>query len=221
MNFYLLKIPSFTQYKYAWAELSATANISDDFPKCSKCGRAVGGFFWLPPYDIIIKQPKNIGDFVGGVIAVDLIVSEHFKNEYEVNNLTGIEEFFELNVTQMGSKKGKDYSIPKLYGVKIKIAETQVDYDRMNVKWFSQPKNNICTLCCPGGGGDGGIYESYSNIAIRPDTIVASDFFIPINFAGNIMLTSAAKTFIEEGKFTNVKLTFADDAKHNIFQGDK
>ena len=220
MNFNLLKIPSFTQYKYAWAESSENANISDDYPKCPKCQRAIGHRFWLPPFDIIIKQPKNIGDFVGGVIGVDLIVSENFKTKYEASGLTGIDKFFELTVTQMGSKKGKNYPLPKLFGVVIQITETQIDYEKMNVKWFSKPKDNICTLCCPGGGSDGGIYESYSSIVVKSDTWTGKDFFIPINFPGNIMLTMAARTFIEENEFTNVRISLDKDSKRNIFQLD-
>lgn len=47
--------------------MKANANFSDDFPKCPKCGRAVGQRYWLPPYDIILKQPKQVGDFTAGV----------------------------------------------------------------------------------------------------------------------------------------------------------
>lgn len=81
MTFYKLEIPSFTQYKYAWAELPENAKLSDDFPRCHICERALGQHYWLPPFDIVIKQPKNIGDFVGGLVGMDLIVSENFKNK--------------------------------------------------------------------------------------------------------------------------------------------
>src|SRR5687767_14668727 len=103
MTFYRLEIPSFAQYKFVWAEKTEKANISDDFPKCLKCGRAIGQLYWLPPYDIIIKQPKNVGDFVGGAIGTHLIVSERFKTKYEQSGLTGIEKFIELKVVQMGT----------------------------------------------------------------------------------------------------------------------
>ncbi len=38
MTFYKFTIPSFTQFIYAWAELTENAKLSDDFPKCNKCG---------------------------------------------------------------------------------------------------------------------------------------------------------------------------------------
>lgn len=220
MTHYRLEIPSFNQYKFAWAELTDKANISDDFPKCPKCGRAVGQLYWLPPYDIILKQPKNVGDFVGGVFGTNLIVSERFKYKYEQSKLTGIEKFVELNVVQMGTKKNKGYSIPKLFGGTIKITETRVDYEKMGVTWFSKPEKKICNLCCPGGGGDGGIYKTYDRIMFQKDTLTDFDFFIAINFAGIIMLSEKAKEFIVTNEFTNVKLTPDFEAKHDIFKVD-
>ncbi len=220
MTFYKLTIPSLTQYKYAWAELPENAKLSDDFPKCIKCGRAVGQHYWLPPFNIIIKQPKNIGDFVGGLIGNDLIVSENFKDKYEQSGLTGIDQFIELNIVQMGTKKNTNYQIPKLFGGRINISNTQVDYDKMSVTWFSKPDKNICSLCFPGGGGDGGIYQTYNKIEFKKETLTDLDFFIPINFVGNIIVSEKAKEFIETNNFSNVKLTADFEAKHDIFKVD-
>lgn len=218
MTFYKLNIPSFTQYKFAWAEFTNNAKFSDYYPKCPKCGRAIGKLYWLPPYNIILKQPKNVGDFVGGVLGTDLIVSENFKIKYESSGLTGIEKFTKLNVVQMGTKKNRTYNIPEIYGVSIKITETQVDYDKMNVTWFSKPRKNICDLCCPGGGGKGGACQTYERIVFKQQTITNNDFFIAINFIGNIIVTEKAKKFIESNKFTNVILTPDYEAKHDIFR---
>jgi hypothetical protein len=220
MTHYLLQIPSFTQYKFAWAEFPEKVNISDDSPKCPKCSRAIGQLPWLPPYDIILKQPKQVGDFVGGVIGTDLIVSQCFKDKYQESNLLGISKFIELNVVQMGTKKNTSYSVPKLFGATVQIANTQVDYDKMCVSWFTKPEKNTCNLCCPGGGGEGGIFQSYEKIILKQETLTKNDFFIPINFAGNIIVTDRAKEFIEGNQFTNVQLTPDFEAKHDIFKVD-
>ena len=220
MIHYRLNIPSFTQYKFAWAELADKANFSDNSPQCPKCGRAVGQLYWLPPYDIILKQPKNVGDFVGGIIGTDLIVSQKFRDKYQQSALTGITKFTELNVVEMRTKRNTSYTIPKLYGATIEIANTQVDYDKMNVTWFSKPEKNICNLCCPSGGGEGGIYQTYDKIVIKQDTLTDYDFFIAINFIGNVMVTERAKSFIHTNNFTNVILTKDFEAKHDIFKVD-
>ena len=220
MIYYQLKIPSFAQYKYAWAELPEDATISDEFPECPKCGRAIGQHFWLQPHNVIIKQPKKVGDFVGGLVGADLIVSERFRDIYEQSELTGLDDFFQLNVVQMGSKKGKEYPKPELFGATVRISNARVNYDLMNVKWFDSPKEDICNLCCPGGGGDGGIYESYDSIHLIPETVEHYDFFIPINFVGNITISERAKEFIETNKFTNVLIEPNTHSKHNIFTVD-
>lgn len=220
MKLYNLAIPSFTQYKYAWAELAENATFSEDFPKCPKCERAVGQHYWLYPFNIIIKQPKKIGDFVDGIIGIDLIVSENFKSKYEQNKLAGIEQFIDLNIVQMGTKKNTKYPTPKLFGATIKISNTQVDYDKMNVTWLSAPKKNICDLCCPGGGGDGGVYQTYDRIVFKNETLTDLDFFIPINFVGNIIISEKAKDFIETNNFTNVKLTADFETKYDIYKED-
>lgn len=218
MQFYQLKVPSFTQYKYAWAELPENASLSNDFPKCPKCGRAIGQHYWLEPHNVIIKQPKTVGDFVGGLIVTDLIVSLHFKELYEQSELNGLEGFFELNIEQMGTKKKRtNYPKPVLFGVTVKVSSARVDYDSMNTKWFEEPKNDICNLCCPGGGGDGGIYESFDSVQLITETLENYDLFIPINFVGNITISERAKNFIEEHQFTNVLIESNQLSKHNIF----
>lgn len=221
MKYYHLTIPGYDQYKFAWAEETDNAKFSDDFPKCPECGRAVGSFYWLPPYDIIIKQPKKIGDFIYCGSLIDLIVSEQFKDNYVKSALTGIEEFMELNIVKMGTKNNSNYPVPRLFGAKIKIVNTQVDYNKMNVKWFSKPKKKACKLCCPGGGGDSGIYQTYDNINIKEKTLTDYDFFITVNFVGNILITERAKDFIENNNFTNVKLTPVDKVKYDMFSHEK
>ncbi|WP_207427628.1 hypothetical protein [Pedobacter sp. SYSU D00535] len=220
MTHYRLQIPSFNQYKFAWAELTQEATISKEFPQCPKCNRAMGQRYWLPPHDIILKQPKKVGDFVGGVIGTDLIVSQRFKDKYQESDMSGISKFIELNVVQMGTSKNTPYPIPKLFGAAVETVNTKVDYDKMGVSWFSKPKKNNCDLCCPGGGGDGGIYQTYEKVVLKQETLTQNDFFIPINFTGNIMVTERAKEFIDRNQFTNVQLTPDFDAKHDIFKVD-
>ncbi len=218
MTYYKLKIPSFTQYKYAWAERPMKTNNSDDCSQCPKCGGFVGLLYWLPPYDIIIKQPKNVRDFVSGVIGGNFIVSERFKEKYEKSGLSGITNFKSVNIIQMGTTKKINYPIPKLLVVNIKITIAQVDYSRMNIKWLTKPKKNICALCGQGPDGAGGSYKSYDKIVLIKETLTNDNFFIPINLPGITMITEKAKNFIEDNKFTNVKLTPDFEARHNIIK---
>ncbi|WP_126974135.1 hypothetical protein [Gynurincola endophyticus] len=218
MIYYKLTIPGFNQYKFAWAEMTENANVSQDFPKCPQCHEPVGVSYWLPPYDIVLKQPKKIGDFVGGVIGVDLIVSQNFKDKYLSSGLTGIVSFIQLNIVKAGVSTKKEYNILPLWGATVEITYTQVDYKKMEVTWFSEPEENICKLCCPGGGGIGGTYEKYQKIVFKKETLTKNDFFIPINFPGNIMLSQNAKAFLEINDFSNYQLVPDYEAKENIYK---
>ncbi len=216
MKFYKLEIPGYSQYKFAWAEEVKGAKFSDKFPECPICRRAIGQFEWLPPYKIVIKQPRKIGDFVYCGNLTDLIVSENFKSKYEECKLTGLEKFFELEIDRMGTKNDSKYLKPKLFGTKVLISEVRVNYSKMGTTWFSKPEQNICELCCPGGGGQGGIYQTYEKIILEKE--ISKDFFIPINFSGNIIGSVRAKEFIHSNGFTNVKLTPIEEAKYDMFQ---
>lgn len=170
-----------------------------------------------PPYNIEIKQPKKIGDFVNGVIPSDLIVSERFVTEYSKSDLKGIKEFFELTVIKVGSKGHKDYSGSRLFGARIERPLTQVDYKKMKVEWDNKPRKGYCELCGPGGGGDGGTLKSYKNISVIEKTWTGLDFFIPINFVGNIMITKKVKDFIETNNFENCQITIDKESKHDFY----
>ncbi len=217
MIFYRLNIPSFTQYKYAWAESPDDANISEEYYKCPKCDSPVSMLHFKPPCEIEIYQPRKVGDFVSGVIPCDIIVSERFKEEYTKSNLKGFKNFFELKVTKLGSKGNKQYSGPKLFGGNIEIPLTQVDYNKMEVKWDDRPQKGYCDLCGPGGGGINGIVKSHECISIIESTWTGLDFFIPINFSGNIMITEKAKNMIESNSFENYEIIEDVVAKYDAY----
>ena len=217
MEFYKLDVPSFTQYKYAWAEPAGKPKISDDCERCPKCNRPVSLLFYVPPFNIEIKQPRRIGDFVGGIIPFDLVVSERFMKEYLESNLNGILDFFELSVVKVGSKGSKDYDGPRLFSARIERPLTQVDYKKMDVKWDNKPTKGYCELCGPGGGGDNGTLKSYQRISVIENTWTGLDLFIPINFSGNILITKKAKEFIENNSFQNYQITIDKESKFDFY----
>src|SRR5947208_11460745 len=104
-SFHVLKVGGFTQYKYAWYEPPEDARYADDWPKCPVCERPVGGRYWLPPRRVTLKQPRRVGDFVYGPGGADLIVSDRFDEAYQKEGLTGISEFYPVEVTRMGTPK--------------------------------------------------------------------------------------------------------------------
>lgn len=217
MKFYKIEVGSLNQYKYAWYELTDNANISNDHPKCPQCGRAVGNHYWLPPFEVIIKQPHNIGDFLSG-FGCDLMVSEKFKRKYEESELTGVVNFYPITIKKMGTtKKSNELIKPLLFGTNVKRTFTRVIYEEMAVTWGNPPSNNYCKFCGPGGGGGAGIYYGYERIVVDEKTWSGEDIFFCINMPGNVLLSERAAKFIVENNFTNCEITPCSEAKFSYF----
>lgn len=107
-EFFVLKPEEGIRFGTKWA-------YADDLPpinlgtskKCPVCGKGVSGLEWLPPRRIKLSRYKSTwwGDFVWGAGFL-LLVSAHFKQIYEQENLQGITNFSEpVEVLKAGTKK--------------------------------------------------------------------------------------------------------------------
>ena len=59
--------------------------------------------------------------------------------------------------------------------------------------------------------------KSYQNISVIQNTWTGLDFFIPINFTGNIMITKKAKDFIEKNNFENYQITIDKESNFDFY----
>ena len=73
-------------------------------------------------------------------------------------------------------------------------------------------------MCDPGGGSKNAIYRSYDRVTIKESTWDGLDFFMPINFTGNIMITERTRNFIDENSFKNYKIIKDIDARYDIYK---
>ena len=213
-KFFTLTIGMFSQYKYAWYEPYGKANYSRDGPRCPKCGRAVGGLYWEPPYNVILKQPRKIGDFIAGPGGCDFLVSPSFLNIYAQEKLSGIEKVLPIQVCRMGtSKKRKSQDPPEISGVYLRHSLTQVKHSEMGVAWMSSANPDYCRLCGPGGGGVGGVIKSWEKIVVDDQNWQGEDIFYAINFSGRILLSEKAAQVIVNHSLTNAAITPCEEAK--------
>jgi len=56
------------------------------------------------PYNVVLKQPRNIGDFIAGPGGCDFLVSNKFLELYAKEKLNGIEEILSITVCRMGRR---------------------------------------------------------------------------------------------------------------------
>ena len=215
-NFSILSIGMFTQYKYAWFEPYGKATYTRDNPRCPKCGKGLGGLIWQPPYNVVLKQPRTIGDFIDGPGGCDFLVSNRFLELYEKENLSGIDRVLPINVCRMGTtEKAKSLTPPKIFGIYLRHTLTQVKFSDMGIKWVRYPEPDYCRLCGPGGGGRGGVMKSWEKIVVDNDTWSGDDIFFAINFPGVILLSEKSVTIFLKHNLTNISITPCEEASHS------
>jgi hypothetical protein len=218
-KFYLLTIGMFAQYKYAWYEPYGKAFYSNESPKCPKCGSAVGGRIWQPPYDVILKQPRHIGDFIDGPGGCNFLVTEKVLAIYDNEKLSGIETRIPITVKRMGTtKNAKELIPPRITGIYITHSLTQEKWDEMGIIWQTPPINDFCQLCGPASGNKrgGAIRRSRERIVINDNTWQGEDIFYSINGSGIILSEKAALLF-KDNKLTNISIIPCEDARHSYY----
>lgn len=212
-GFYRLEQPRFGQYATAYYEADEHTACGE-FPKCPKCGGAIGMRRWLPPRRVHLKQARDIGDLIFGAGGGDMLVSEKFKETFERSGLTGIKEFNPVEVVSIIPKNESRRSLI-LFEAVIGIRQSKVLFEKMGVTWQRKPTRYCCDLCGPGGGGRNGVYESYARIVVDASSILDSDLFYAINLPGVILLSSSTREFFLEHSFKNATLTPSSKASFN------
>jgi hypothetical protein len=216
-EFFVLSIGGFDQRRYAWYE-PLTGHHGEP-PRCRVCERPVGSKHWEPPHQVELKQPRRIGDFLGGTGGFDWAVSERFLEAYRHEGLSGIEAFHPLEIVRMGTtRKARTYAKPVLHGVLVQHGPSRLDYERSGVEWWAPPEPDYCRACGPGGGGAGGIALRLGPLVLEPGTWGGEDFFFPINLAGTVLVSERAARFIERERFENATLTNARVWRAHMFE---
>lgn len=197
MKFYVLD-RNFSE-KFATGSVGPKAQYSDP-PYCQKCGGPMSMMIWRPPFTIELDSPK-FGDFVYGG-GFDFIVSEQFKSAYEQSDLTGIDEFFPVNITRIKGNS-KNSTPPHYYTFHIKLDDTEVDFVKSRIV-FDEDDKNTCDACTNGEIID------MAGIHIAEESWTGLDIFFMKKLYGYIIVTQRFYDFVHEHKFTNVDLIEAE-----------
>ena len=217
-RFSVLRIGRYAQYKFAWYELHGEAQYTDPAPTCPSCGGPVGMLRgWRAPNEVVLKQPRHVGDFVAGAGGCDFLVSERVLEAAKNMALIGFQRVFPITVVRMGTTaKARSYPRPQLYGVELTHSRAQVDHEAMDVVWRKPPQKAYCRLCGPGGGGTGGIWKSIGRVVVMEESWTGEDVFYAINFSGTILLSKKAADMVTTGGYTNVEVIPCERYAHSL-----
>jgi hypothetical protein len=206
-EFFVLTIGMYTQYRFAYYDVCDKPSYSSALT-CPKCSAYISRMKWQPPYNVNLKQPRYIGDFVAGAGGSDFLCSKSFISLYQSNQLIGIDRYFPVTICKMGTtKKAMNYLKPSLFGIDLIHSYARVVFKEMGTKWREKPKEDYCRFCGPGGGGKGGSWGSIDQVIIDKSEYNGEDIFYAINFAGTILISKRMAKLIADHKLTNCTIT--------------
>lgn len=193
--------------KWAYAEPLEPSNLGES-QKCPVCGGAVSLRRWLPPHRIKLSsaKPSKWGDFVWGA-GSPLLVSSKFREIYEQEELSGIEEFsFPVEIIRMGTLKSGQFPIPP------------PTYHLIHVLWGGANQDDVasglthehpevinCSFCRVGV-----TWRKQERIVIEKGSWNGSDIFKPTNAPVPFMVSERFKRLVEHNLLTNIWLIPAE-----------
>lgn len=208
-NFYILEPADGKMFgtKWAYADLLPPINTGDS-EKCPVCGGSVSLRRWLPPFRIKLSsaKPNKWGDFVWGA-GFPLLVSTKFKEIYEQEGLTGIEEFSaQVDIVRMGALKSGQFpqSQPAYHLIHVSWGGANQD-DNASGLIQDSPRLNVCSFC------RGGVTKrKQESVVIEEGSWNKNDIFKSRNAPVPFIVSERFKRIIEKYQLTNIWLIPAE-----------
>lgn len=187
--------------KWTYADLIPPVNRGD-CQYCPVCGKAVSGLRWLPPHRIKLSsaKPAKWGDFVWGA-GFPLLVSSRFKELYEREGLSGIEEFSPpVEVVRMGTLKTGEFPVPPpvYHLIHVPWGGANMD-DVASGLIHERPERITCDYCRVGTSG-----RKYDRIVVEEGSWNGSDIFILRNVPGTFIISDRFKQLVENYQLKNL-----------------
>lgn len=204
-NFYVIEPADGEMFGTKWAYADPlnpkTYGVSQ---KCPVCGGAVTGKRWLPPHRIKLSsaKPSKWGDFVWGA-GFPLLISSRFKEIYEVEGLTGIEEFSPpVDVVRIGTlKSGQFPTPPPTYHLIHVLWGGANQDDPASGLVHERPETITCPFCRVGVS-----WRKQDGVVIEEGSWNGSDIFKPRNAPVSFMVSERFKQAVEKYQLTNIWL---------------
>lgn len=186
---------------WAYGESSQLENIGES-QKCPVCGGAVGMRRWLPPHRVKLSSanPKKWGDFVWGAGFL-LMVSSKFKDIYEREQLSGIEEFSNpVEIVRVGKLKSGQFSTsPPLYHLIHVPWGGANQNDTASGLTHEKPKAIVCNYCRVGVS-----WRKQEGVIIEEGSWNGKDIFKPRNAPVPYMVSERFKHVAEDYQLSNI-----------------
>jgi len=208
-NFYVIEPADGKMFgtKWAYADLIPPINRGD-CQYCPVCGGAVSGLRWLPPHRIKLSsaKPGKWSDFVWGA-GFPLLVSSKFKEIYEREGLSGIDEFSApVEIVRTGTlKSGQFPSPPPTYHLIHILWGGANQNDVASGLTHEHPEVITCAFCRVGV-----TRRKQERVVIEDGSWNRNDIFKPRNAPVSFMVSECFKQVVENYGLTNIWLISAN-----------
>ena len=149
--------------------------------QCEKCGEDVGPLMWLPPHRAELELFGERFADIAFSGASDLLVSERFKDLFEVSQLRGFRGFEPVEIVKVKFRKQKQKVVPpKYFHVSVPRDSARVD-DRLS--GLEREEQSICSDC----GSSGAV--KYVRISLLEGSWSGVDVFYARGLPGTILVS--------------------------------
>ncbi|MEA4826010.1 MAG: hypothetical protein VB130_05185 [Clostridium sp.] len=201
MNFYVIVRDRFNDSEYTFGE--SVDKKTGDFEKCQVCGSPVSMRKWLPPLKVKLSKP-SYGDFVFGTF-ITCLVSEKFKQQYEISGLKGIKTFEAVEIIKVNGKKTTSMQPPQYYNVQFEKSKAKIDELKSKFVRDGEVECDACRI--------GGVVCSFDGIFLEEGTWEGQDIFFPTGLPGTILVSQRFYDFVRDNSFTNIDFVPAEQYK--------
>jgi hypothetical protein len=198
MHFYVLAHPP-CEYGDAVTDfLSAEDQKLGAAPRCPKCGGLTGLKQALPPIRVELETwGKQFGDLVLGS-GNDVLVSGRFRDAFLSSGLTGLFEFWPVEIVKVVAREGKiPKPMPNYFCAVPGPSRAVVDHRGSEIEYKRAWKCEECRV---------GYFMRFQRVVLEPNTWSGEDVFIARGLPGTVMTSERFKEFCDRHAFTNCLL---------------
>jgi len=212
-DFAVMEVGGFDQYRFAWSEVARRGKSVEVERVCPGCKRDCGDSRRIPPVEVVLKQPRTVGDFVHADLADMVLVSDRFRQLYESGGFNGLSDWLPVKVRRQGSRGTDRYDPPRLWAVYFCTSSGRLDPNALGIQWMNEPETEWCPVCGP----DGVEVRSIARFVVDPQARPSEDFFRFANLGQGYMASRRAVEAIREARLENVSFVPISRYAHRHF----
>jgi hypothetical protein len=212
-NFFVFKNPDVARHDDAHTDAMQTDSARHgEAPTCHTCGKYIGLLPLLPPVRVELEL---YGRYFGDVafVAHQILISTRLLDAYNSSNLTGLCDFFPVEITKVRSRKRRLLNErPQYVLASVSRSRAAIDTEASAFEWESGPK---CAECRRGH-----LIKRWSRIIIEPGTWSGEDLFYPRGLSV-ILVTGKFREMYVQNDFRNGVFIPSEEYGHDFYPWEK